>query len=465
MTIPEDMSELVDVSIDRVDLVGKAANGHRFLLAKSATETPSLISPDTVRELIKEADSEPVVKDDLDVTAPLAEADDSLAAAIPGSPEWETVDAATAQKWVGILARAKNAVSILAEREAVEAVVADGEEVYNAWNLDDAIWSIDNAIGILAVFAAGEQAEVTLAAESVTKAAAGIDPADLATLEGISPLVKAGRALSASNEKALRAAAEAIQKVLASLPAPEEAPIEKETPVAEETAPETVEKDEAPAETVAAEAAEVVKSGFTLVYDAAGKPYAVVESSALQSVDAGSAAEEAAETGEEETAEEPIEEAAADTAADEVQPEDGAPAEAEEEDEKVIPGTETVQSPVEKGTGEVTVTQAPDVAALLKEYFAPLAEKVAGYDDLARDYAVLKERVEAIGREPDDRNSPLLNGATGIAGVAKRSADTDELAALAKSVEIAKEAGDPTQLANAEQAYAFASIRDRFQGK
>ena len=354
--IPEDMSELVDVNIDRVDLVGKAANGHRFLLAKSADGTPNLITPETVRDLIKEADAAPA--------------------------------------------------------------------------------------------------------------------ADLEAFEGIASVLKAGRALSSANESTLRSAADAIQKVLASLPAPEEAPVEKETPVAEETTDAPV---EAPIEKdVAEEAAveETVEKAANLmaVYDSKGKLVGVIKPNALTVVDTGSAAdespaEEAEESPAEEAAEEPFEEAASEAPADEIEPEDGAPAESLGEDEELIPGTETVQSPVEK-TAEtvINVTQAPDVAALLKEYFAPLAEKVAAYDDLAGKYELLKERVEAIGREPDDRKSPLLNGATGIAGIARRSADSDALGELSKAVEIAKESGDPTQLVNAQQAFAFAAIKDRFSG-
>lgn len=373
MTIPEDMSELVDVSIDRVDLVGKAANGRAFLLAKSTAETPNLITPETVRDLIKEADAEPA-------------------------------------------------------------------------------------------------------------------SADLEAFEGITSVLKAGRALSSANEKTLRSAAEAIQKVLASLPAPEEAPVEKETPVAEDPAaatviidvpilktapvgdaPEAVEKD---AEEVTAEAPveEVEKAGTLMaVYDAKGKLVGVIKPNALTVVDSGDAAPTAeveAEKAEEPEVEE-VEAAAEDTTepSDEIQPEDGAPAEALGDDEELIPGTETVKSPIGKSAETVTntVTQAPDVAALLKEALAPLVEKIAHAADLADEVKVLKERVEAYGREPDDRKSPLLNGATGEAGIAKRSADNDELATLAKSVELAKEAGDPTALVNAQQAYAYAAILDRFQ--
>ena len=363
MTIPEDMSELVDVSIDRVDLVGKAANGHRFLLAKSA-DSPALISPDTVRELIKDADGG---AEDIDYSAILGQ------------------------------------------------------------------------------------------------------------------LAKAGRALSSANEAALRNAAEAIQKVLASLPAPEEAPVEKETPVAENPAAETIEtpeltKAEAPAGAVVAEVPvlevakgeepgaveEVEKAGSLMaVYDAKGKLVGVIKPNALTVVDSGDSAPADTEESEVEVVEES---AAEDTGDDEIEPADGAPAEAVGDDEELIPGTETLQSPIEKSETDPTVTQAPDVAALLKEALAPLVEKIAASADLANEVKVLKERVEAYGREPDDRKSPLLNGADGKAGIAKRSAESDALVDLTKAVEIAKEAGDPTKLVNAQQALAFAAILDRFSG-
>ncbi|GGH93763.1 hypothetical protein ACFFGR_09200 [Arthrobacter liuii] len=369
MPIPDDMSELVDVNIDRVDLVGKAANGHRFILAKSSAESSALIPADMVRELIKEADAD---------TAP---------------------------------------------------------EPFS------------------------ELAEV----------------------------LKAGRALSSANEAALRNAADAIQKVLASLPAPEKAPVEKETPVAEETTETPVEKNDAEINEGAsindvvakldavAKAGEAGAEGIDVlreaaaesvekadavmpVYDNTGQLVGFVKPNSLTPVASAAAEEETSEADAEEAGEL---EAAAEEPTDEVQPDDGAPTESLADDEALIPGTETIQTPVEKSAEPVT--QAPDVAALLKEYFAPLAEKVAAYDDLAKSYELLKERVETIGREPDDRNSPKLNGATGTAGVAKRSADTDELATLAKSVEIAKESGDPTAIANAQQAYAFESIKNRFQ--
>lgn len=178
----------------------------------------------------------------------------------PGSPAWEAIDAATAQKWTAILARAKNALGLLSDREMLEAATVDPDDADNAYDLQDAQCALDFAIGTLAVFAAGEQAETDICTEAmeVSKALAGFDPAALSVVEGLVPVAKAGRVLSGANESALRSAADQIQKVLASLPQAPAADdqVTKEAAMAAETqtaaAPET---DVAKAEEASAEAA------------------------------------------------------------------------------------------------------------------------------------------------------------------------------------------------------------------
>lgn len=454
--IPDGMSELVNADIPRVDLVGKAANGTKFFLMKGAEEAPNMFSPDSIRELLKEADT--------DVTQPLAESEgDAMAATVPGSPEWEAVDAASAQKWIGILARAKNAVEILAVRESVEGDTGNTDGFENSWNLQGACLAIDSAIGILAGYAAGESAEVMLAedAAEITKAAASISAGDLETVEAIAAITKAGRALSATNEAALRNAAEAIQKVLASLPpAPEEAPlILKEASVAENTdryasieaqmmgtAPADVTKtEEAPAETAPEAPAEpVVKADNLLaVYDNKGNLIGVVDPGSLTLVDGGEAVEDEA------PAEDPADET------DEASPVAAEPDPAA--DEALIPGINTIQSPVEDDPENVTKA-ATDIAALLKEALEPLTKQLAEQADLVGQVQVLKEQVEAYGREPDDRNSPYLNGATGKAGIAKRNGtETDPHTELRKA---AAEAKTQDERIVAQKSLAMAVLKD-----
>ena len=189
----------------------------------------------------------PVAKADttLDAGEVLADADKgdpTEAAEEPGSPAWEAVDAATARKWTAILARSKSALSVMADREALEAAVGAGDgdpsDLDSAFNLEDASCAIDYAIGILAPFAVDEQTEVDTQLEAVAKAMINVKTDDLDVIESLGPVKKAGRVLSAANEAAIRGAVDSLQKVLASLPAaPEdvtkskEAAVEPEQPV------------------------------------------------------------------------------------------------------------------------------------------------------------------------------------------------------------------------------------------
>jgi len=273
MTTDDEFTELRDANIPRVDLVDKAANGLPFLLAKSADGGGrGLMDPAFVRDLIAKADPEPAVdkeqdqvtmtgspgaiaklihqasrraeepeaaedvtktviaepsesEDDPDLSVILAEPEDGLpvgsSAVDPGSAAWEAIDAATARKWTSILARAKHALEVMAEREDVEAATADPDDACNAMDLQDAACAVDYAIGVLAPFAVSEQSEADVQElAAVGKALAGFDPVALDTIEVLAQVAKAGRVLSTANEQAIRGAVESLSKVLASLPAP-----------------------------------------------------------------------------------------------------------------------------------------------------------------------------------------------------------------------------------------------------
>jgi hypothetical protein len=231
-------------------------------------------------------------QDGLDPTVPLAAPEDDAPGdpTDPGSPAWESIDAATAQKWCSILSRAEVALSLLSERELLEAASADPDDAENAWDLQDACCAIDYVIGVLAPYAVAEQSEADCCGEdmlaAVGKAMAGAEE-PLGAVEALAAVMKAGRVLSSANEQLIRTAGESLQKVLLSLP---QAPItddvakQKETAVAAdptqteaapeadvakaEDAPEAVTKDAgAPAEPQA----DVAKGGLqVVVYDKAG---------------------------------------------------------------------------------------------------------------------------------------------------------------------------------------------------
>lgn len=173
--------------------------------------------------------------DGMDPTIVLAEPDMEAPGdpSDPGSPAWEAIDAATARKWTSIAARLRAALEVMADREGIEAATADPDDMNNAMDLDDAACAIDYAISVLAPFAVDEQSEADCGAdemEMLGKAIAGLDPANLETVEAFGPVRKAGRTLSAANEAALRAAITSLQQIIASLPAAP-APTEAGMPV------------------------------------------------------------------------------------------------------------------------------------------------------------------------------------------------------------------------------------------
>ena len=212
-------------------------------------------------ELDDDADSD----DGMDLTVPLAAPDDDAPgdATDPGSPAWENIDAATAQKWTSIAVRLKNALCIMADRELVEAATADPGDAENAFDLQDAMCAVDFVIDTLASFAVGEQAESDFGGEAldaIGKAMATFDPAEADALEGLTAIRKSGRVLSSANEQRIRDAAASLQSVLASLPAAPQATDsglvvakEKETAVADtstQAAPDKVRASLSPGETV-----------------------------------------------------------------------------------------------------------------------------------------------------------------------------------------------------------------------
>lgn len=479
MTTPvpdDDFTELVDARIDRVDLVDQAANGTAFLIAKQ--RGGALLDPAYVRELVGKADPQPgpiteqvtliaspaavmrmihsaavaspIAKEtptmaddatDLDPTTPLAEPAEGATgqATVPGSPAWEATDAATARKWTAILARAKNAIALLSEREMIEAASADPDDAFAAMDLDDAACAIDYAISVLAPFAVAEQAEADCASdmEMVGKALTGFDilTDSLATIEALGTVRKAGRTLSARNEATIRSAVEALNGVLASLPpAPEDSgrPVAKttqETPVPEpETTPaaDTAVPDadvtktaepaapaapvEEPAPAPAAAAAGVVKAKpQTAVYDRSGRLVGVVDPGSITMVADDSGDEPAQEPEPVAEAAMPAADAAAEPIAEGAAPSlDLEPAPAD--------GIGTPSSDMTKTTGPTPdaesstadmAKQADDRSTAQEQVIAKQATDLA---ELVKTVEALKAQVLALEEQPAE-SKVFANGA------------------------------------------------------
>jgi hypothetical protein len=236
--------------------VGRGGSSHnairRHIIARARSLGKSSMIPDnwasdgSLKEKVSKdmADMGPDLDegvDGMDPTVPLAAPDEDKPGdpTDPGSPAWEAIDAATAQKWTSIAVRLKNALCIMAERELLEAAAGDGEDALAAFDLEDAKCAVDFVIDVLAGFAVDEQAEADLGGEAMDaigkSAASDPDPAAVAairkaldsdklpaaltTIETFDAVIaKAGRVLSAVNEAHIREAAGRLNTVLAALP-------------------------------------------------------------------------------------------------------------------------------------------------------------------------------------------------------------------------------------------------------
>ncbi len=197
---------------------------------------------------------------------------------------------------------------------------------------------------------------------------------------------------------------------------------------------------------------------LTLVYTADGKVLGAVKASNITTFAATPAAADDAATDKDAAA---TDAAATDTAAAASTGEQTADQTADAtDDSKVIPGTETVQSPAQTDD-DTTVTKGLDLEVLdaLKELTGALAKQADEKSDLAKTVAALEERLEKIAQSPDDRRSPVLNGATGVAGVAARDGAEDQHAELRKAI---AESKHPVQTRELQSQLAFAEIRSRF---
>ena len=131
----------------------------------------------------------------MDLTTPLAEPEDDAPGdpTTPGSPAWEAIDAATAQKWTSIAVRLKNALAIMADREMQEAATADPGDADNAFDLA----GCDVRDRLRDRHArrrsrSGSKSEADMGAEEqaalIGKAMTAFDPGQADTLEGLTAI-------------------------------------------------------------------------------------------------------------------------------------------------------------------------------------------------------------------------------------------------------------------------------------
>lgn len=509
----DDWTEATEARIPRVDMVGKAANGvPGFLLMKQ--DATGLLDADTIRGLLaksepvpdqevvtmsgspaaiakmihqaglKTASTEGVAKamdldestDGMDTSMPLAAPDVDAPGDpnTPGSPAWEAIDAATARKWTSILARAKVAIDLLADREMLEAATGDEDDMGNAFDLQDACCAIDYAISVLAPFAVDEQSEADCGElmQALGKSLGGFDAAGLDTIEALGQVRKAGRVLSTANEAAIRGAVDSLQKVLASLPAAPTTengglPVAKTANEEPDMPTPTLSEDvteasgQEPAMGVQEPApigkADGEKTPMVVVYDQKGRLIGIVDPTDVTPV-ANSEAEPD-DMDDTPAADEPAAPEASDLTpapADEV----GTPADAVPDD-------------VTKSTTDTDMFKsiAQDAATAALEAFSATQEPVAQQADvtqLAKEVEELKELVKALEEQPAAPRV-FTNGAVprDLRGMDRGTAPVDVTRAqeLRKSLYSGTDAGEQNQAALDLQQMAIGRLAEIHQGR
>lgn len=428
--IADDITEITKMSAPRIDLVHGPANGIGFLLAKSSAD-PSIFTEGDIAALAKrseegdsmtdptddtlEKDVEIDVTPDTDLEVPEVDADGD-AVLDPASPAWEALDAARAAQAIELTVALRRLVEQAAERESQEAIVGDDpDDAENAWSLSTVLDDLDCILGVLAPFAVSEAAEAE----------------DRQADDEL--VLKSGRVLSGINEGKIQQAHDLLSEVLVTVAAPDQLTKAEDTDDAE---------------------ASDGKPQQLLVYGpkgAAAGPLGSINPDDLTTF-VNSANPDDTDTDDVSDAE--------DSDADAEAAADAAPETPEDPAETQIPGTDTVQAPAEDEE-DVKKGLAAEFRTALGEALEPVVKQLGVVPELATALEDLQKRVESIGRQPDDRTSPRLNGATGAAFVARAPEQDDALADLRKAVDDASPAEKPQRQAE----LAYATLRGRFENR
>ena len=508
-TVDEDepFNELVDLKTQAMHGVGKAANGTSFLIAKSAADGPSggLLAPEQVRELLGGPDApeaeRPHAGDTITMSGSpgaivrlMKEAASRRAVAVLDlDPELDQVVKSSDGGYVAFLKAkysAEDKRKLAAQGHAMRN--ADGEPDYpidDEEDLGKAILAVGRGgadhdrirkyvIGRARAMGKSDQIPDNWASDGSLK-----QPVAKADGDGSDPGSPAWEATDAANGDAV------VAKILACVPDVKALAMREATEVgaghtddicdvlelqgaidALTCAAKTVagfvvsERAEAgavakaqqqPASTTAATAAtspkeNTVDTTTTEVTAAAGTEPTAVSKAAALAAQLGITPEKLQEIGAQ-----AVLKAAQEAAATQTTDANPAPAETA----RVIPGTDTVQSPAQpQDTGEVMKAMASSFATALSEAVAPLAKQVG---DLAGQVSAQGERVEKMAQQPDDRRSPLLNGATGEPGLALRDvmAKSPEWQTIAKAV---NELPDGPAKDEARRKLALQALEARF---
>lgn len=133
--MPVEITEMIDFEAERLDGVLAGANGVPFLVVKAIDGMSDSLAPD----------------------------DDS---GTPGSPEWEAADAENLRSAAAALAAVRDKITAAADREVDEVEAGALDSYSDVFDLQDALYALDAALGIVARMSFTEAQE----SEAVAKA-------------------------------------------------------------------------------------------------------------------------------------------------------------------------------------------------------------------------------------------------------------------------------------------------------
>jgi len=459
----DDFTELVDPDITRVDVVGKAANGTTILIAKSAQGEPAgLFHPEFVRELVAKAEAEapPATETVTLIGSPAAMAslmkqaadrraieyvakaelstsdvndlpDSAFAYIEPGGTkddEGKTTPRGKRHFPVHDEAHTRNALSrapqspfgdkampkikAAAKHFGIQVAKADGSEDPGSpeWEGRDA----DSADGLVqAILALRPRIQALAVREGAEVGAGHIDDlCDVFDLQSAQDfLMQAAKLLGgfAVSERAEAGADVTKAQHTPTPPAAAAASSPQESTVTDTKADE------------ATTAAPVAKSDADALTEA---EYAQLGREFLRKMAAEKTAPQTTDAA------------------------------APGDDVRTIPGTETVQAPAAV-PDDIAKAMAAQLATALGEAMAPVAKQVG---DLAALVGSQSERVEKALAQPDDRRSPLLNGATGEPTLATRGKDPTGDARFQAVMKAVSDMSDGPEKAQLQRRIALGAI-------
>lgn len=161
-------TQLINADIDRVDAVNGPATGLPYLMFKNANGAPDQEAADKIAKSSEAADEVAEEVNEAETANIDGAPVDDLAAASaqPGDAAWEAVDASKARVAVSGLAVIDKLLDELAQREA-----AEGDDLENVFDLEDAKGAVQFALSVLARFSVTEQLEADAEADEAKAAA------------------------------------------------------------------------------------------------------------------------------------------------------------------------------------------------------------------------------------------------------------------------------------------------------